>query len=642
MKSRRFAKVVAALFVFAAIGLSLYEMAAGPHCFAFNPVFGYFPGPIYDRVVAVSPALVAFRAANLVTAVFLGCFLSITLKIAIRRQKPQTPRPKVAELFIGAACLIFLLVFSAHRADLGLTSSDRIILKELSGLRETEHFVIHYPPDGPVADQIDLIAADHEFRFAQICSELDLRFTRKVQSYIYRNDDQKKRLQGAGPTMYADVSNAAIHMSQRDFPHHVLKHEMTHVLAAVWGIPYFGWSAKVGLTEGVAVAVEGYRGEGSIHQWAAAMKRLDRLPDIVTIMGPVGFWGKISSRSYLAAGSFSLWLMDTEGVDRYREMFTWGSFESTYSEPLDSLRDAWLEFLDTVDVSDRLMKKARHKFFRRSLFEQRCAREVARLLDAGWRKYRKGLYHEALARFSRAADLAPDNPKAARGLMLAYIGAKDYDRGEQIAKQIVIMQGGQEVLSPDYTGVASARPVIRALAETARLDWMRGRLDTAERTYEQILQVDFDDAYTRLAVCALHALRKPTVEPFVRRYLASELDEPMRVYYLTQAVKTYGKDPILRYLLGRKLVLDEQYVPAISHLLEALSHEDLAQVLRNEGLFSLARALYFEKRFAEALVVLDVMQNEPISQGKRLEVAEWIARVRFTDDYLSAAASFGP
>lgn len=634
MKSRGFAMTVAGLFILAGILLSLYEIAVGPHCFAFNPFFGYFPGPIYDRVVEISDRFLLFRTANLVTAVFIGCFTSIVLKISLRRGGRREPVFGIGEIFFGILSLAFILVFSSYRTDLGLTSSERIVKKELSGLMTTEHFLIHYPPDGVVADTIELIAADHEFRYKQITTELRIQFPRKVQSFIYLNDDQKKRLQGAGSTMYADVANASIHMSYRDFPHRVLKHELTHVLTAVWGIPYFGWSAKLALTEGIAVAVEGYRRDGSIHQWAAAMKKLGKLPDIEKIMGPLGFWTKLGSLSYNAAGSFSLWLIEKEGVEKYRKAYKWGAFESAYSNSLDILQDGWLEFLDSVEVSDRMLIQARHTFNRKSLFDQHCAREIERLLKKGWLKFDKELYHQAIRYFQDAKGFGREEPKVQRAIMAALLGAKDYSQAYSTGEGLIEIQDGFNVLSPDYAGPYSAKTVIKVLADMARIDWMTGDKDAAVRKFEMIKKADFGMSYSRLASCALTILADAQLEPFIRFFFFFDVNESTRFYYLMRAVDRMPQSGTPQYLLGRYLFQNEDYFAATSHLLNALKAEDLDLPVRSEGLYILAQALYFQKRFSESVAVFRILLSEPLSTGRIMNVEEWIGRVEFTRDHL--------
>ena len=640
IRRRSVAIILAVVLVFLVIAKSVYEMAVGPQAFCYNAFFGYFPGPIYDYYVPLSPALVAFRFLNFAKIVLIGAVLVVPVKLrANRREGHVAYSLSYREVLFGAIALAAVALFHLHFQDLGLTSSPEWIREELSATRKTEHFEIHYPPDGPVADQIDFIAADHEFRYHQITTELGIKFDRAIESYVYLYDDQKKRLQGTGPTMYADVSNAAMHMSYRGFPHDVLKHEMTHIITAVWGMPFFGWSSEVGLTEGIATSREGYRDDYTIHQWAAAMKELDKLPDIVDIMGPIGFWSKVGSRSYLAAGSFSLWLIQTEGLEKYREAYTWGAFEKVFGEPLETLRDRWLAFLDEVPVSDRLLLQAKQKFFRRSLFTQRCAREVARLMHVAEDRFDHRRYHDAVAILREARYYADNNPKTELLLMYALQKAKMVDDALDLGREIIEKQGGLETLNPEYEGDFSARPVIRAFSDIAEIQWMQGDRENAEQAYKIMAGADYNDSYTRHALVALAGLNDPNIEPYVRAYMASAASGDAQVIYMTEGAMLFPENPTMTYLLGRRLYLEHRYFDAVTPLLRLLNVPKLPAVLRLEVLQMLGESMYFQRRFLEARVMFELMLDEYLTPGRRMETEDWIDRVEFTKTFFEQPES---
>ena len=533
-------------------------------------------------------------------------------------------------------CLVLffsIITFSFFKADMGIISSKKIIKKTLSATKETKHFNIHYPPDGAIALQMDFIAAEHEFRYHQITSELKIDYSEKIDSYIYLTDRQKKFLQGAGKTMYADVSNSAIHMSYRPFPHRVLKHELTHIVTSVWGMPYFGWSINVGLTEGLAVTREGYRKDGAIHGWAAAMKRLEKLPDIVDIMGPVGFWTKTGSRAYLAAGSFSLWLIETQGLEKYKNAYKWGQIESTYGAGLDELGDDWLAFLDGVEVSETLMSQARHRFTRRSLFEQKCVRVVERLLELGEKENSKGRFHKGIKLFSKAEEFAFTNPYVSMGLLNSYMGAGYFDKAYSVANEIVNSQGGQDVLNPDYIGSFSPLPVIKAMNEMALIDWRKGNMSQAKEFFEKILNSNYRDDYSRFAHCCITALEDPEIEPFIREYFASDSLKTARIYYLTRAVQLYPEKVIPRYLLAIRLFNDREYFSATSHFLQVLGNKDINPLIRRKTLNQLARSLFFQKRFDESIIIFHILQKEQLTVGGEMNVMDWIERGQFTKKF---------
>ena len=64
-----------------------------------------------------------------------------------------------------------------------------------------------------------------------------------------------------------------VHLLDPDPRSSVLTHELPHVVAAPLGIPGLGLTLRVGLMEGLATAVERYRGDLSIHEWARALQK---------------------------------------------------------------------------------------------------------------------------------------------------------------------------------------------------------------------------------------------------------------------------------------------------------------------------------------------------------------------------------
>ncbi len=72
--------------MFLSIGVSLYRLATQPPVFVYNPIIGYFPGPIYDEVVVITTTLLTARAIVLVSVLAIAaglhvCFDPSTWKI---------------------------------------------------------------------------------------------------------------------------------------------------------------------------------------------------------------------------------------------------------------------------------------------------------------------------------------------------------------------------------------------------------------------------------------------------------------------------------------------------------------------------------------------------------------------------------
>ena len=153
---------IAALAVLAIVVYSLYKLYAGVSLFVYNPVFGFFPGPLYDENIPVTNTLVIYRASTFLWAVLMLLLVRIYVAAGYRRYI-------LWDFILTAAVVSSLIAVYSYREDIGFDYSRGYITERvLPGELETEHFIIHYAPGTPEAQYIDLIAADHEWRLMQL------------------------------------------------------------------------------------------------------------------------------------------------------------------------------------------------------------------------------------------------------------------------------------------------------------------------------------------------------------------------------------------------------------------------------------------------------------------------------------------
>src|SRR5262249_11952994 len=128
-------------------------------------------------------------------------------------------------------------------------------------------FVIHYAATPEIEKDIALVAADHEFRYAQVVAQLGAAPPGKLHSFLFSDAQQKARLIGAKNVEMAKPWRREIYLEHRPFPHSSLRHEIAHAVASAFGDPIFGVAsqrvagvpllASPGLIEGLAVAAQG-------------------------------------------------------------------------------------------------------------------------------------------------------------------------------------------------------------------------------------------------------------------------------------------------------------------------------------------------------------------------------------------------
>lgn len=265
-----------------------------PPVFAFHPILGYFPGPIYDFIISITPTLLISRTETILWGLV---FISISaFTCEVNRSTDLIPKLRWQRLieFSSQFSLLRIMTISFlvlatigiefNSGKLGIRPSRNDIAHALGGYRETDHFEIYYHRE--LDEQIDLFEVDCEFRYAQLSEYLNTESSQKIRVYLYASPSQKKNLIGAGETFVEDPFGYGFHVHMLGFPHPVLKHELAHVLTADWS----PWkvSLNVGMHEGVAVAADWEKDKITVHQWAKSMQELNVAPKLSSVMS-LGF-----------------------------------------------------------------------------------------------------------------------------------------------------------------------------------------------------------------------------------------------------------------------------------------------------------------------------------------------------------------
>lgn len=525
---------------------TVWPIVFGPQVFAFNHFGGYFPGPLYDETLSISPALIWFRVASVALAfTFIG--------LAARRWWQWAP-----------AAVVFG-VLELNGSTLGFHMTDDVLTQRLGATRESEHFVLHYPRNMLEPD-IARFNRDLEFRHAQNSAFLGGPPPGKVTVWLYRSADEKQRLVGAEHTQFAKPWRREVHVNEYPFPHPVIKHELMHAMLAPFGRAPFGVTATtlglspfVGIIEGMAVAGDNPVDDLTLHEWAAAMKKQKLLPDVRILLEPAGFYSAPASRAYASAGSFLRWLGDTLGGQKVLALYKEGDFAGVYGKPLADLVTEWEAFLDTVPLDAAAVNQAFARFKQGSLFDRHCAREVASLSAEA-----KALLRDdpmgALENLERCHALQPDEPahELAAAETLRRLGRNDEARARL------------EALAQRVKAVPTAwSEAALALADVALL---RGDSVTAQGLLQKIIELHVSPNIDRTANVRLSAMALPAsgIEA-VRRYFTPGADDGLRAYFLELALQETPNDATLTYLMARRLALTDAVGPALTYFEKTLA-----------------------------------------------------------------------
>ena len=604
----------------------VYNLVFHPPVFGFDAAFGYFPGPIYDEQISITGSLLIARGTTLLLA---WLFLSISIITLERGRRPQPVltlnwrkvyrfKPRFAEVYpriqlIALVCLLLLIYL--NRGELGLRPTRGYIEKALGGLHETKHFNIFYEKGSKIEREIEKIARDHEFQYAQLVDYLRTQPTRKVNAYIYTSPEQKKRLIGAGHTLVEDPFGYGYHVNYEPFPHPIIKHELVHALTTDWH-PILKVSLKLGLHEGIAVAADWNEGELTPHQWSKAMRELGVAPTIEQIMG-LGFWAKASSRSYLLAGSFVRYVVDTYGIAAFKRAFPVGNFSAAYGKSLSELSSEWETFLDTVSLTAADLTTAEHRLKRRSIFQKRCAHEIAELSADAWKAYRQSEFARAARLFNRIHEFDSDSPRHLRGLMYAHYRAGDYAQASHWARKIIAHPA------------ATKRQVAEAKNVGGDIDWGAGKLQSAQTFYQEVSALNASDALNREAYAKLEtlSLESPRVRSHMKQVLIGEESNTSRMNLLHEVVDEMPEWGLAHYLIGRQLHYDQQYTASNDYLVKAAVFGLPHRVLKIENTRLFAINLYHLRQYDGAISHFrQLSEDDDMPLGSLLIAVDWIER----------------
>jgi tetratricopeptide (TPR) repeat protein len=670
---KRRAHAVTPLVVLVSIVLAVARAFGEGIAVAYSPFFGFFPGPIYDELADLPYALVAYRVYCVGWAAFAlaawglrrrpdrpSVYLAEPSRPSIRplrgllgangsangtEHQGRSPRVAAAGgvsrgerptdgrsgrwpvtrsraafvlLSISALGVVAGLVFGR---DLGFRPGREAIGEALSGQAESAHFRYRFTPGSIAARDAGLYAEDHEFRYAQDARFLEAAPPGKIDAYLYASASQKKRLTGAGDTLFADVHGAAFHVQATGFPIPALKHELIHVMARPFSMPVVP-STKVALIEGLAVAAEGFRGDLAVPQWARAMRDLGKAPDLAAIMGPVGFWTQQGSRAYLLTGSFVAFLRDRYGAAKVRDVYAWGNFDEVYGKPLADLKAEWEKSLDGVAVSDLEKRRAEDLFARGGIFDRPCARCVARLTDRADRALADGETDRAAALYRKALAIQPGNAPLRLDLARALAKARDFPGARaEIAR--VTGSDAPAIRRAEGRLLRGDVAYLEANADAARADWAAVR--DADASSDLTRQAVF-----RLAALDLgddgHALLRAVVGP----------DFPSLADLLVFADEHKG-NALAAYLAGRRAVRDREWKAAESALARAVDGLP-GDVLAAEA-WRLLGTVRYRTDLPGAIEAFGHVSTLARSTGERMAASEWIERCVWATRYRAAVSA---
>ncbi len=404
--------------------IAVLEIYFNPQVYLYNPIFAFFPGTIYDEGLSVDLKLTLYRIFNLIFFIpILVYFLGWAIKGHTFKKK------KI--LFVLTIFIVGLFYFIASPA-LGFTTTKSSLNEKLSNYFESEHFIIH--ADKRIEKEIlKQVVLNQEYYYSQLSEFFKEKSSIKINSYIFFDGEQKKKLFGAGSADVAKPWLNSIYISG-DTWESTLKHEIAHCFTAGFGTGVFKLAAGFNptLIEGIAEAADGIYDENNIHYLASLAYKYNYRIDLNSMLSSFSFFSSVSSLSYIYSGSFINYLIHKYGIERVKHFYKTNNFGESFEVDLNPVLNNYEFFLDTLTI-DKTKDKANYYFGRKPLISKVCPRYVSSGLDNAWEYYSIKDYDEAKNIFEEILTKT-ESYSAVVGL------AKIYEDGDSLSKAIDLIQ----------------------------------------------------------------------------------------------------------------------------------------------------------------------------------------------------------
>jgi len=591
--------IIGSLILIITIIYSLYELYYQHHIFFFNPIIGYFPGSVYDKYVPITSTLIIYRLIIFSWALTYFTFVNI-----FHNYKKGLVSLSSLVLLIF---LILLLVFAYNKDEaIGIRySRDYIQNNVLTKTYETEHFFIHYDPASKSAENIELIAKDHEWRYSEVSDYLDVYVSKKINSYIYPDAESRKKYFGSLHATIANPIHQEIHQVFSSYPINELRHELVHIISSEFGSKTLKISPKKGLIEGLAVAVDWPINGMTKHQFAKTLVTNGGVNgDLKDFLG-YSFWYYPQSISYTLMGSYSRYLIDSFGVDNFKEYYKTGDTD-VYDKTEDELIASWILYLNNeIELPEDANKFSEYKFSEKSVFEDVCPRKTDFFISEGFKDYRNNNFYGSTRNFEKAYDLNQDNPNVKTALAYSYYFNKDFDK----------------LLNLNTDGLTKIDINVIKNLKTNIL-WHRKGYDYAYPYFVKLKESSLPNDIQRSIELKIDLKRfNKNIKNAYKEFLLT--DDPVEKIAVLEDIKqryrSYGP---AYYLLGRIYLSRGSYNRAIENLEIAEIRRLPGKNLRMENLKSLGVAQYTTGDYYGAIKTFNKLANLDADGGEYKSYAE--------------------
>lgn len=363
----------------------IVELYFNPQIYFYNPLIVFFPGNIYDEDISITSQMIGYRLINIFIYSLFLVVPFLVKKFALRKAFSIIP-------------LVIVVCFIYFKPFLDYATEEKRLQESLKVKHETQHFTIYYSP-GIEESEKKNISLQHEYHYMDIHNKYGLSVDDKIVSYIFSDGKEKRKLFGAENADVAKTWSNSIFLNVDNY-FNSLRHELAHIFSAKFGVTPFKVAAwfNPALIEGFAMAIEDNYDDNTNHYLAWLAKQSGYSIPLESLFSGFTFFTKASSFSYIVSGSFTQFLIDKYGIEKFINIYRGEDFQKVYKKNISQLEEEYYSYLNEFNF--RINKSLAKTYFgRQALIQKVCPRFTANRLRQAGELFMAKEYESALELF---------------------------------------------------------------------------------------------------------------------------------------------------------------------------------------------------------------------------------------------------
>lgn len=469
--------------------IPIAEIYFNPQVYFYSPLIGYFPGNIYDE--GLSPDIKLIFHQFLISIYFLSIlYLLINNKRIVENHKKK----------FALALIIIPITFQFLSPFLGYTTTFCKLENRISKKIVTANTILHY--DALNENEANYIALNQQYYFEKLKDELKVYPNKKIDVFVFNDNNQKKILFGAGNADVAKPWQYSVYVSI-DSWENTLYHEMAHIFSAEFGRGIFkvADNFNASMIEGFAEAVDNNYNDLSLFELVSLAYQNGYKVDLNNLYSGLNFFKQNSALSYIYSGAFYKHLIDSYGIEKAKLFYKNGDFSDIFYHDFNSVvNDFVIKISSVKNIGSKAM--ADYYFGRTSIVQKICPRFVSDRLTKAWSNFNDSNFKEAEKLFDEVNGKTT-NYSSLMGLSEIYLLNAKPDK----AIKILNMSLKKFSNSPYYYNL---------LLKLGDLYVVKGDSDMAKSIYDFLIRENPDYYLSAISNLRLELIRKQKISEFIQ------------------------------------------------------------------------------------------------------------------------------